>query len=707
MSWKPSIGVLFLSILAFSRPAAAEGQQVAATQPPTQTEDHQSFFLDDAPRADHEPIFLARGQSGLRSDLALRLGLWGVDTDGNLLKIGEYQGLQSSAFFDVDGLCTDGQRTADLTITGTEDEDTAFHMYWYGSYLTADVDYRRFPHRLDHDPLTAFLDTPDSPQFAGEDLNAGKDYAIRVQEFDSSFKGQVTENIQWRLNVWGMHKKGHRQANALNHNCSGRQCHLLSQAQNIDWMTMEIEPVIEVKYGPVSAEYSRTMRSFEQSDEPVTRSYNGFPVEFIDPTQQFTYAYVPENFTQIDRLKIRGDITCNTHAYAVLFAGDTKNRDRLTHRDFDGYDLRLVDDSIDGLQLVGTYKQFNEDNQLPPTFPEDDDYPEGSKPSEEVRHPVDREWTKAGIKGRWRPCESGFDVSRGLAFGAGYEYRQIDRQFATYPLPNIDAEFTQPTTISNLMHVETSMRWSNCLDTYIRYKMLNTDNPLLGVREADASIDDPDLEFPSPPDLTALNSNQPEHRDFIELGGTWTPAYNFMLSAYLGVDLKTNHSAAVDFDEDNYPIVLTAWYAPTCRLSFAGGAAYYTNWIDQDITFGNRNGPEPQDTQPVDYRGRAQVYNLGTTYLWTDRLTLTGGVEWVRGSNTFFVPSPENADWTELPTFSDVIVETTRLSFGVDYCYREGITCYVRYNYYDWRDRAGTNESGTANMVLGGVTALF
>jgi len=663
------------------------------------------------PRADHEPIFLARGQSGFRSDLALRFGWWGVDTDGNLLKVGEYQGLQSSAFFDVDGLCTDGQRTADLTITGTEDEDSAFRLYWYGSCLTADVEYGRFLHRLDHDPLTAFLDTPDSPQFAGEDLNVGADYAIRVQEFDSSFKGCLTENVRWRLNVWGMHKKGERQASALNHNCIGRQCHIQSQAQNIDWLTMEIEPVVEVNLGPVSAEYSRTMRSFEQSDELVTRSYVGRPVEFIDPTQQFTYAFVPENFTQIDRLKIRTDITGNTHAYAVLFAGDTKNRNRLTHRDFDGFDLRLLNDSIDGLRLVGFYKRFDETNQLPPTFPEDDQFPEGSKPSEEVRHPVDREWTKAGIKGRWRPCQSGFDVSRGLAFVAGYEYSQIDRAFVTFPLPNIDAEFTQPTTVSNLMHVETSMRWSNCLDTYIRYKMLNTDHPLLGVREADESIDDPDLEFPSPPDVTAFNTNQPEHRDFIEFGGTWTPSYNFMLSAYVGIDLKTNHSLAVHFDEDDYPIVLTAWYAPTCRLSFAGGVAYYSNWIDQDITFGNLHespfGDEPQDTQPVDYRGRAQVYNLGTTYLWTDRLTLTGGVEWVRGSNTFFVPSPEDADWTALPTFSDVIVETTRLSFGVDYCYREGITCYFRYNYYDWRDRAGTNESGTADMFLAGVAAYF
>ena len=54
----------------------------------------------------------------------------------------------------------------------------------------------------------------------GSDLmNAGDDYAIRVQQFDADVKGNITENLSWRIGFWGMKKEGTRQANTQQH-CS-------------------------------------------------------------------------------------------------------------------------------------------------------------------------------------------------------------------------------------------------------------------------------------------------------------------------------------------------------------------------------------------------------------------------------------------------------------------------------------------------------
>ena len=50
-----------------------------------------------------------------------------------------------------------------------------------------------------------------------EDLNVGEDYAIRVQELDAKFQGRLTDNLKWRLNLWGQRKFGERQANAVAH----------------------------------------------------------------------------------------------------------------------------------------------------------------------------------------------------------------------------------------------------------------------------------------------------------------------------------------------------------------------------------------------------------------------------------------------------------------------------------------------------------
>ena len=83
-------------------------------------------------------------------ELILRAGAWGVNASGSPQKVGEYQSLNSSPFWDADGLFTDGTRTLDVTATGTDNEDTQVHAHFYaGPGLTANVDYQRFPHQLE------------------------------------------------------------------------------------------------------------------------------------------------------------------------------------------------------------------------------------------------------------------------------------------------------------------------------------------------------------------------------------------------------------------------------------------------------------------------------------------------------------------------------------------------------------------------------
>jgi hypothetical protein len=235
------------------------------------------------------------------------------------------------------------------------------------------------------------------------------------------------------------------------------------------------------------------------------------------------------------------------------------------------------------------------------------------------------------------------------------------------------------------------------------------DNPLFGVRESDEN-------FPDSTEFFA-NTNQPEHVDLIELGGTWAPSYNFLLSAMIGIENRHHSSEYANFDEDNYPLVLSAWYAPTSRWSLSGGYAYFSNFVDQDITIGIREegatagfGPNARDVgafrTPFSYIGRSQVVNLGTRYALTECLSVRGGVEWLRGTNGFAAPEVyATDDWTQLPSFSDVIVETTRLSAGFDYLISRRISCYFRYVYFDYNDKTAEFNSGTSNGVLAGVSA--
>ncbi len=677
-----------------------------------------------------EPLFtptdyIVRGQSpGAYRATAVRFGWWGVATSGSPVKVGEYQGLDSSSpFFDIDGIYSDGRTTRDFYLSGPESESTDAGLHLYrGPGFTADIEYQRFIHRLGHDSLENFQDTDNNGSYVGRftDENPGKNYAIRIQKFDAKFKGRLTDNVKWKLNLWGMRKHGTREAKAMNHGCSDHFCHIKNQSQRIDWLTMEIEPVIEARFGAVTVEYSRTMRSFSQNDETVTRQYNqNRGSRAITPgDHDYPYAVVPDNFTQIDRLKFGADLTRNTDLYANLFVGNTNNKRVNLNRSFTGFDLRVNNRTVDGLTVTGYAKHYAEKNQrvtdemgaeiLDLNGPWGWNAGTHGITNEsllaEFRTPANRDTTKAGMRLRWRPFRHSHRLKK-VAFTGAYEYKLISRTNVTYPLTDpFDGytDFTQPDTNINMMRLGVSNKFSRHFDGYLRYRMVQANNPLYGFTEAQEGTTIG----------AAINTNQPEHTDIVEIGGTWMPSDNFLLSAAFWVQKRRTNNDWADSTEDDYPVVFSAWYSPTKCWSISGGLSFLSNNIYQDITMGKDHsiyggGQEPSAELPYRYNSRAQVFNLGTRYIATRRLTLSGTFEYVRSTAAFADPSVAGLDLSYLPGVSDVLNQTTRLQVGVDYLLRDGVACYFHYNYYDFNDKAGNGLSGTANMFLTGVSAVY
>jgi hypothetical protein len=256
----------------------------------------------------------------------------------------------------------------------------------------------------------------------------------------------------------------------------------------------------------------------------------------------------------------------------------------------------------------------------------------------------------------------------------------------------------------------------------LKYTFIDTVYPLYGVTPMNSySLD------------AALNTSLPTHEDRIELSGSWTPTDNFMLSASVWLERTYNHGPYAYFNEDNYPFLVTAWYAPTCKWNVTGGFAQLTNWINQDITMGGNEAPgrdgRPELSLPMTslwrYQGIADLVNLGTSYAMTERLTLTGGAEYVWGENVFIndpqyytvqtytkqAPSTAtkttNVDMSNLPGFSRVDVRTWRVSAGLDYLLRRNMSTFFRYNYFDYGDLAAAYNTGASHQVLGGLTGTY
>lgn len=635
-------------------------------------------------------------------DSAFRFGWWGINNDGSLQKIGEYQDLDSSPFWDIDMVRSDGRRTADFWMSGLdEDANSARGTFYMGPAFSAKVRYERFLHRLDHDPLFG-KDINDPPLLPAdnvvtEDLNVGEDYAIRVQQLDTRFQGRINENLRWRVNVWGQRKFGERQANATAH-CfdvnptpvTNNVCHVLSQRQNIDWQTFEITPVLEANLGPVTVELSHMFRAFGQSDQVVERTYDHF-APFNNPAlNPFQYAFVPDTNTNIDRLKLGWILNDENHIYGNAYYGLTENTFRNTSRQYTGFDVRYTNRMLERL-TVTTYVNTNADNNESAPFLIVGDPPPVPPPpaGRAMQHPVDHIRTRAGIKGNWEPIEG---LEDRFFIASGYEYYQHERDFAVYSSSALGT-FRQPDTSSNMFELGPQMRWNRAFNTYVRYKAWFVEEPMVGVREGDGRF----------------NTNQPEQEHRVEVGGSWNPTTNFMTTAQFSVVNRWNTSPFANFSEDNYPFTWTAWYAPTQKLSFSGGYGYYSNWIDQDISLGYRfNLGDQTETTRWNYAGDNHIVNLNANYAWTENVNLVAGAEWSRGNNVFTVPpSPAGADWSQLNTFSDVLIEQTRYTAGVDWQPYEPMTVYFRYVYFDWNDIAADLDSGTTHMALAGAGWIF
>jgi len=659
----------------------------------------------------------------------VRFGWWATSWEGSPAKIGEWQDLEPSPYFDIDALLSNGRQTTNVIVSGTDQETTALDLYHYRPGATAEIEYDRFIHRREHDRLENFVDVSEMNANPGamvkEDFHAGPDYVVRVQDLKASIKKRLNDNLQVRLDVWGMRKSGTRQASAMA-DCfhpaqsaspvDGR-CHVLTQPQRIDWVTMEIKPVVEWKQGDLSVEYSRPMRTFHQDDQWVTRRFGPRMLPFFDARfalrsdADYAYGVTPENFTQSDRLKLGWEISETNKLSGFLYHGNTKNREIDLHRTFSGADLRWTNRTLDTVTFT-PYMSFRREDTSDPneqaiaqTVPENLlPVPGGLDPALAHTHLIDRRQAKAGLRGVWRPTWGGFS-RRGPTISSGYEFSQLEREHADFA-----PDFESFDTTSHRLWLSPRMRWSSRLESFLRYKVRLTDQPLFGTRSISDTTGGDDLPF--------ANTLLPEQENRIEIGGTWTPSDRVMLTGSIGFEQRYHSPidlgpdapfAGGRFVENVFPLSGSTWYQATERWSLTLGAAYFSDRFEQDILLGEEYVPAPGGgpflwplNSPWTYSGRAEIYSLGSRYALGERVWLTGDVEYVDGLNTV-----RTATFSDLGNFSAMQVNTTRLNAGIDWLLRQRISAYFRYILYRYDDEVSVFDSGTSHMFLGGFSATM
>jgi hypothetical protein len=359
-----------------------------------------------------------------------------------------------------------------------------------------------------------------------------------------------------------------------------------------------------------------------------------------------------------------------------------------------------------------------------------------------VHAPIDYHSTTAGMKGTWRPCGCGYDQG-GLAISAGYEYCDLDRLNALYPLaastqPGIPAGamLDEEHTITNCFQIGPDYRLSPALDTFLRYKFQAAQQPLTGVNASQTAGVDTGI----------FDTLLPQYDNIVEVGFNWFPSDCFMLNASLGFEYGDYHGdptvlsrgtvtpIPISFDQENWPITINGWYRVNDRLSLSAGYCVYSNFVGQNITeadqtaftgttlpppnqFNNGSANVPM-TQHWNYGGEAHVVTLGAKYALTERICLTGQFEWVHGNDQIYnslqptttgLPTGTPVG-PQLGTYSQVANETTRVLLGADWQIRPRMVVYTRYELYNFSDivdESPSYQTGLSQGILAGFSALF
>ena len=282
--------------------------------------------------------------------------------------------------------------------------------------------------------------------------------------------------------------------------------------QHIDWQTTEVTPAIEMKLGPVVVEYSHMIRQFTADDQDADRWYQSGVASVFPTVGYMQYGVVPDSITQTDRLKISADLNDCNKIYSFLFVGNTRASDtvltsgsslplqpspllpdgeQVVNQQFSGADVRWTNTSIKNVTISTYGRTVAQNNEPQSTLLMDDNIPTGLPTTYVPAYitPIDYQRSQFGTRADWRPFGRGFGLG-GLAIDCSYEYSEIHRVGLAVPAglagtlngtitsQTMEDEIIEENTISNIITIGPSVRWSPELDTYIHYKWCNTQDPL-------------------------------------------------------------------------------------------------------------------------------------------------------------------------------------------------------------------------------------
>jgi hypothetical protein len=287
-----------------------------------------------------------------------RIGAVGVNTTDNLNKVGEYVPLEDAAKLGTEfwGEGNGVRFDVGAFYGGTSrDQDHRLDLD-VKRLVKAHVSYVKFGHRLDHDPLTTYMDASSGlgGTFVATSTNTDPtaQYSMGVGEFRSRVELTTPTKIPVKFFV-GHNRQtrdGSHQVMTIAH-CSS--CHTYSYTRKLDELTRELIAGAMVDAKGFSLEYGYENSKFEDGAPDILHQYNNAiqpatlqdiflnRVQYDDAAGLLPIATVPGIEKDLHVLRARVQLPAESSLWGMFAKSTQRNEDTGLEVDYSGFSGRL------------------------------------------------------------------------------------------------------------------------------------------------------------------------------------------------------------------------------------------------------------------------------------------------------------------------------------------------------------------------------
>lgn len=378
----------------------------------------------------------------------------------------------------------------------------------YARWLKVHVNYQRFPHRLEHDPLS-YVDAASG---------IGGTFVVSHTDYDPSARYSLTRG-QWDSHVevappaiaglrfFAGHRQenrdGTRQSLTTSH-CS--TCHVVSYSRGVDESTRDISGGARFARRHFGIEYNYLDRQFSEHTAPLTNVYDSglHPatladvflnrLQFDSRAGALPFDLTPASKKQTHSLKAHATLPGDVSATGTFTRSNVRNRDTSVGYTYTGGTGRLVVPIGRQLVVRGSVRKFEIDaddvfvdviEQVSPAGPSAgltyaQAYPTFGDPDYVRMSALARSPTDAGLDLTWTPAKR-------TSVQAGYAWEAIER-----------TSFDVPRTTTSTLRLRGRSRPWKPVEIRTRYQYDWVHNPFAYERAAVPAVLQP---FQSPNNL--------------------------------------------------------------------------------------------------------------------------------------------------------------------------------------------------------------